>query len=57
MLIYAREKSKAVKRVMLFNKQHHDMSTRKYNRIDSVSNKNNDCGLEIVIGRAPAILG
>ena len=39
---------------MLFNKQHRDMGTRKYNRINSVSN---DCGLEIVIGRAPAILG
>ena len=32
------------KRVVLFNKQHSDMSTCKNNRIDSVSNKNIDCG-------------
>ena len=43
---------------MLFNKQHHDMSTRKYNRIDSVFLiKILIMGLEVMIGRAPAILG
>ena len=31
---------------MLFNKQHCDMSTCKYNRINSVYNKNNDCEFE-----------
>ena len=37
---------KLLKRVMLFNKQHRDMSTCKYNRINLVFNKNIDCGFE-----------
>ena len=45
------------KQVMLFNKQHCDMSTHKNNRMIQFLIKILIVGLEIVIGRAPSILG